>query len=73
MPPDVLSITVRSMGMDGNPPWERTVYSWRKAWGIIDKACWPRQQTSVYKMNLTPGMPASREYGDWVIEFTNSC
>ena len=69
MPPDVLSITIRNLGYDGLPPWERTVYSWRRAWRIVDEAVWPRRRTHVYKLGTPEGMRPSREYGEWSVDF----
>jgi len=70
MPADVLSITVRNLGFDGLPLWEQTVYSWRKAWNIVDKAYWPRKRTKTYKLDQVSGLPSNRLYGQWIIDFT---
>jgi hypothetical protein len=66
----VLSITVRNLGHDGQPPTEKTVYNWRAAWEAVDKVMWPRRQTQVYVTDLPTGQRPSRYRGRWFIDFT---
>ena len=65
----VLQITVRNMGFDGRPATEKTVYNWRAAWELVDKAMWPRRMTQVYVTDLPSGMRPSRYRGRWYIDF----
>lgn len=65
----VLSITVRNLGVDGRAPTEKTLYNWRAAWEMVDKALWPRRQTQVYVTDLPAGSRPSRYRGWWFIDF----
>jgi hypothetical protein len=67
----VLQITIRNLGQDGQPATEKTVYNWRAAWEIVDKAMWPRRKTQVYVTDLPGGMRPSRYRGRWFIDFTS--
>jgi hypothetical protein len=67
--PQGLSITIRSLGLDGSAPWQRTVRSWRSAWMLVDKQCWPRQKTEIHERHDG----TNRRYGDWFIDYSRSC
>jgi len=67
-----LQITVRNLGHDGQLPTEKTIYNWRAAWEIVDKAMWPRRMTQVYVTDLPAGMRPSRYRGRWYIDFTEA-
>lgn len=65
----ILQITVRNLGQDGQQPTDKTVYNWRAAWEIVDKALWPRRMTQVYVTDLPAGQRPSRYRGRWYIDF----